>query len=289
MNMEINIRSIFPVRKMVFLLLVLMMLHLNSCRRVEDENSASPGPQCDRDTSGSGISISGMVKDGMTADNLSANILLYASNGAFCDNSTATASTEYSFSNLKSGTYTFQSTITDYQDISESKTITSSRSGLDLYSLKNVNSTDKITIILSWGNQASGAPKDLDSYISNSAGVTVYYGNKNSVSNNIWAYLDIDDTSYSGPETVTLNIPNGQLYDTNLTKVCYYTKIFTANSYWSSTKAEVSYWKNGVLTKSFSAPSTTDTSYKWWRLFDLDANLNMTTYDAALTSQPSCN
>ncbi len=289
MNIQIGYpRNCKCLPKTVLPLLVMLMLIMSSCKRVADENSASPGPQCEWETSGSGITISGMVKDGMTAESLSANILLYASNGAFCDNSTATASTEYSFSNLKAGTYTFQSTITDYRDINESKTITSSRTGLDLYSLKNINSTDKITIILSWGDQASGAPKDLDSYISNSAGTTVYYGNKNSVSNNIWAYLDIDDTSYSGPETVTLNIPNAQLYD-NLSKVCYYTKIFTTNRSWSSTMATVSYWKNGVLTKGFTAPTTTDTSYKWWRLFDLDTNLNMTTYDTAGTSQPSCN
>ncbi len=100
--------------------------------------------------------------------------------------------------------------------------------------------------------------------------------NKNDTSGDnfsVWAYLDIDDTDYSGPETISVNTSNKQLKD-NLTKICFYANIYSAGT-WSNTKAVVQYWKNGLLVEKFYAPSNSSSGYKWWNVFQLDQSLNL--------------
>ena len=122
-------------------------------------------------------------------------------------------------------------------------TFTESGSTQNIYTIKSIYSTNRIAIILSWGDKSSGAPMDIDAYLKSNTGNTINYNYKNDTSGDnfsVWAYLDIDDTDYSGPETISVNTSNKQLKD-NLTKICFYANIYSAGT-WSNTKAVVQYW-----------------------------------------------
>ena len=88
-----------PKKKIwVFLLLMLLSVALIECRQKEEYGSESGPPigadevivsECSKDTSGSGLSISGKIKDAATGDNLAASLNLLC-NGEFFAASTAT-------------------------------------------------------------------------------------------------------------------------------------------------------------------------------------------------------
>ncbi len=260
--------------KFIVLFLFLFNLSVSSCSNFDEETEN--GPQCLKDTSGNGYNISGAVKDGMTGDNLSSSLRLYSSEGMFCDNSTTTTISAFSFSDLSSGNYVIKGSVNGYSDINEKINVDSSYSAQNIYTIKSIYSTNRIAIILSWGDKSSGAPKDIDAYLKSNTGNTINYNNKNDTSGDnfsVWAYLDIDDTDYSGPETISVNTSNKQLKD-NLTKICFYANIYSAGT-WSNTKAVVQYWKNGLLVEKFYAPSNSSSGYKWWNVFQLDQSLNL--------------
>ena len=106
-----------PKKKIwVFLLLMLLAVAMMECRQQKEEYGSESGPpigadevlvsECSKDTSGSGLSISGKIKDAVTGDSLSASLNLLC-NGEFFAASSATATDGYSFKNLRATTYTF--------------------------------------------------------------------------------------------------------------------------------------------------------------------------------------
>ena len=268
-----------------FLTLIILISFSFSCTSFDEESEI--GPQCIKNSSGNGYTISGAVKDGMTGDNLTSKLILYSSEGMFCDNSTTTTSSSFSFSNLSSGNYNIKGLATNYSNINENIIVNDSYANQNIFTIKSASSINRIVIILSWGDKYSGAPEDIDAYLMSNLGTKIYYQNKNNNSNDnssVWAYLDIDDTEFSGPETISVNTVDDKLKD-NLTKLCFYTNIYSRVGSWSNSKAVVQLWKNGVLLKKYYAPNNSSNSNKWWSVFQLDRSLNITKGSGSLNSE----
>ena len=148
-------------------------------------------------------------------------------------------------------------------------------------------STEQLRVVLSWGN----AHSDLDSYMivppatSGGNSCQVNYNNQNCGG---VADLDVDDTSYYGPETTTLTNPHAGTYS-------YLVHIYgAAGKCWdtSGIKARVEVWgsKSGGLIKAVPQPLENkmprcanvdpdpETCHPFWHVFDLDATTNKFTW-----------
>ncbi|MAU06724.1 MAG: hypothetical protein CL919_02440, partial [Deltaproteobacteria bacterium] len=151
------------------------------------------------DSGSTTIAISGYVKDGKTGSKLEGAVNLYNSTGTtLLDNSSVSSSSKYSFSGLTPSTYVLKSVITNYTSVADTKCLTSSSTSKDLIALTPSQATNANVIVLTWGTTVS----DLDSHLQASDGspstAHIKYNAKGSSSD--WAILDLDDTSYSGPE-----------------------------------------------------------------------------------------
>jgi hypothetical protein len=235
------------------------------------------------------ISISGYVKDGKTGSKLSGAVNLYNSTGTVLLDNSSVSSSKYSFSGLTPSTYVLKSVITDYVSVADTKCLTSSSTSKDLIALTSAQATNANVIVLTWGTTVS----DLDSHLQASDGspstAHIKYNAKGSSSD--WAILDLDDTSYSGPETITINLDSSSGPMRNsVSKACYYVRIYTNNYSFSQTGAQVQLFQSdGTVLTNFDVPTdTTYTTKPYWHVFDLDSNLNITTKNTVSSSVPSC-
>ena len=242
----------------------------------------------------SSISISGYVKDGITGNKLSGTVNLYDSTGiTLLDNSSVSSSSKYSFADLTPGTYVLKPVATDYVSVTDTRCLTSSNNSMDLIALTSSQATNANVTVLTWGDSNSGAPADLDSGLLASGGspspTHIKYNARGSSS--AWAMLDLDDTQYSGPETIRINLDSssGPLRN-GVTKACYYVSIYTNGYSFSQTKAQVQLFQSdGTVLTNFEAPDDTNASDQYWHVFDLDSNLNITTRNTVSVTEPTCN
>lgn len=129
-----------------------------------------------------------------------------------------------------------------------------------------------IRVILTWGEN----PSDLDSHITGpkSDGSTdrfhVYYSNTNNNGSGaasdttIPCWLDVDDVTSYGPETVSVN-KSGSSYVAGTYR--YYVHHYSGSNNIPTSGAVVQVYKGSQLIRSFSAPTTTDANvgdnYVW--------------------------
>jgi len=172
----------------------------------------------------------------------------------------------YYFDNLKPGNYTIQILSTKGTDKTEVIT-----SGFNVIVLpgretSNQDSVASQTVqqgqfrfVLRWGNEESGAPSDLDSHLCGptSDGASefhTYYGNRYYYNENeeVGAFLDVDDTSWEGPETTTV-------YGRTKGEYRFYVHDFSnsesSNSYeLSKSQAFVQVFEGNTLRQTFYVP-----------------------------------
>jgi hypothetical protein len=118
-------------------------------------------------------------------------------------------------------------------------------------------------IVLTWGE----APSDLDLHMTgpmpSGARFHCYYSNKNPMSDSS-AFLDVDDMSSYGPETITMRSQTSGVY-----RVYIYNYSGGGATVLSQSGARVQVYKNSALTAVFSVPNG---SGRLWHVFDLDGN-----------------
>jgi len=127
-------------------------------------------------------------------------------------------------------------------------------------SMMPVVSGDNFRIVLTWGYN----PDDLDSHVAgtlnNGNSFHVYYGNDYEYDGNTQVcYLDVDDTTSYGPETVTLNTTTNKPY-------YYYVHRYNGNGYISTSDAQVKVYQGDRLVASFNAP-TDQGNADYWNVF----------------------
>ena len=139
------------------------------------------------------------------------------------------------------------------------------------YSLSPVLQKGETRVVLNWGFN----PRDLDAhlYTPSISGQTyhVHWKTVGSKTSNPFAFLDIDDTSSYGPETITIKqrFPG---------KYSYYVENYSRKIGASTTKiteasATVSIFQEAVKLASISPiPSDPNTAFDRWHVFDMDGN-----------------
>ncbi|MCR4777765.1 MAG: S8 family serine peptidase [Lachnospiraceae bacterium] len=126
---------------------------------------------------------------------------------------------------------------------------------------------DEYRIILTWGS----IPSDLDSHLlyyrDGSHVFHVYYGNKNAYIDGVRvANLDLDDTSYYGPETVTVTVDSSLIENGEL-RYCVH-NFSGGSAYLSESNASVAIYKGNEFIKALSV--TQNQQALVWHVFTID-------------------
>ena len=272
------------------------------------------------DSGSTTISISGYVKDGKTGTKKSGTVNLYNSTGTTLLDNSSVGTTKYSFSGLSPSTYVIKASITDYVSVTDTKCLTATDSNKDLIVLTSSQATKANVIVLSW----SSGPNDLDSHLISSGGSpspshigyvsgSTYDGKWSSSTDETtqWAWLDkdalynssetsggssnVDCTSSSSnsacpPETITIKLDStsGPIRN-SVTKACYYIYNYSGSTSFSQTNAQVQLFQSdGTLLTNLDAPADTNTLNRYWHVFDLDSNLNITIKNSFDRVAPTC-
>ena len=240
---------------------------------------------------------------------LSGTVNLYDSLGvSLLGDSSVSSSSKYTFSNLTPSTYVLKSVITDYTTVPDKKCLTSDENNKYLFSLKSSDARNANVIVLTWDSgtndldshllASGGSPEDTHiGYKGTGYGSGSGYDNASNYSQ--WAWFDKDATRNASnctstrncpPETVTLGLDStsGPIRN-NVDKACYYVYMFTGGTWSGMTGVEVMLFQSdGTFLKNFTPPADTSTSNRYWHVFDLDSNLNITIKNTVSSSAPTC-
>ena len=127
---------------------------------------------------------------------------------------------------------------------------------------------EELRIVLTWGE----SPRDLDSHLlvpksdsDGSQGFHVDYRTKgiNNSNEYPYAYLDVDDTTSNGPETITIFNTLNRTYK-------YYVHNYSESPDITTSNAKVQVYGRSGLIKTYSVP--TSGSGLYWYVFDIDAS-----------------
>ena len=166
--------------------------------------------------------VEGILFDAFDASKVPGGIALYLREGANNTTSEVVAQTvtselgEYRFENLKPGTYTVQ--VVDarenvqqhYVRMSFNVTVLANTTVQANMTVTKTVEGDQIRFVLTWGKEAEGIPSDLDSHLIGPTAISgkkfhIYFSDRNYYADGIkYADLDVDDTSWEGPETTTI-------------------------------------------------------------------------------------
>lgn len=177
---------------------------------------------------------------------------------------------KYKFEDLKPGIYTVQ--IVDLRDQEQRYISTYFNVYIEAGKESSDNGTgvspviddDQIRFVLTWGNEASGAPRDLDSHLigpkKGSGQFHTYFSEKTYAEDEIkYADLDLDDTSWEGPETTTIYKKTSGIY---YFLVHDYTNCESDTSdALSSSQAKVEVYSGSRLVQSYYVPNKSGTQW----------------------------
>jgi len=150
--------------------------------------------------------LSGTVVDAQTGEPLSGvSVGLSGSGGA----TNTDAGGAFALASVAVGSYSITASLEGYVASAGTVTIADGQTTQTVIALVALSAGDgqNVVVVLSWGS----APEDLDLHMSGPDGGSgrfhAYYSNTNPVS---FVFLDLDDTSSFGPETMTVSAADGQ-------------------------------------------------------------------------------
>lgn len=141
---------------------------------------------------------------------------------------------------------------------------------------------EELRIVLTWGE----SPRDLDSHLlvpadaSHLNGYEVYYRAKGIDDSDEYpyAFLDVDDTSSYGPETITIFNTLNHTYK-------YYVHNYSGEAEITTSNAKVQVYGRSGLIKTYNVP--TSGSGLYWYVFDIDANGRIVDKNEILSTAPT--
>ena len=181
----------------------------------------------------------------------------------------ADANGVFTFNGVAAGTYRLVGSATGYQPAVRvgvavgHNTVTS---GQDL--VLSPTGTNDIRIVLTWGS----APSDLDSHLTGpNADATrfhVYYSTRGNLTSPPFAYLDIDDVSAFGPETITITQFNSGNYRYSVHD--YSNRSSTTSTALGHSSAKVEVYTSTGLVQTFFVPNGVGTL---WTVFEMTGSI----------------
>jgi hypothetical protein len=208
--------------------------------------------------------------------------ILNSTTGAVVAQGTTDTLGNYTISNIALGTYSAQFSIGGFStySISSPGAVVGGKSYNVNAALSPSMPTGQVRIVLSWTAQKTGAVRDVDSYLlepGTAANAPVYWFSRNGAYSN----LDVDQTQWVGPETVTI---------TNLAAVGTFT-YYIAN--WSdpsiaaalgNSNVVVTVYNSSGLIKQYHVPPYTGATGLVYELFTINNSVitDILAYDQPL-------
>ena len=125
---------------------------------------------------------------------------------------------------------------------------------------------DGMQIVLTWNDKIRDVDSHICGYINNSRIFHVYYSDKNYYEDGtLYVNLDVDDTSYYGPETTTI------FYASTSMKYVFYAYNWSKENTLDKCAGNVKVYYQGDLLYSIDMP-TEPTDYNYWRVLEYDAD-----------------
>lgn len=155
----------------------------------------------------------------------------------------------YSLGMVPDGKYQLTAVKFGYTDY-ESEITVDGNEAANINMIPPTSSTTEYKAVLSWGEK----PRDEDSHLVGSDGTSapyhVYYGNKDAydANGNRIAWLDHDDTTSYGPETLTFDVNSNGTYN-------YYVHNYSGEAPLNTSGAKVELWKGNTLIKTYTIPA----------------------------------
>ena len=167
----------------------------------------------------------------------------------------------YYLANLSAGYHSFRVSFTGYLSATETVLVLGPQMITKNFALSPALSPGEMRIVLTWGEN----PRDLDSHLwlPDATPYHIYYANKGSSTSFPFAWLDRDDTTGYGPETVTIS----QRYPGIYTYAVY---LYAGTGTLSTSGARVQVYGASGLTNQFYVPATG--SGRWWYVFNFDGS-----------------
>ncbi|MCC8051214.1 MAG: Ig-like domain-containing protein [Clostridiales bacterium] len=231
--------------------------------------------------------VTGVLTDAYTGEAISYSVILKIRSGSNNVSGTAVQTITvaasdngaYTFEELEAGAYTIQVLSNEDDDTtimatSFNVTVVAGTTVTNNFTITPSLESDQIRFVLTWGNAESGAPSDLDSHLVGPAGdgasrfhtwyvdMEYYYGST------LYDGLDVDDTSYEGPETTTVYVKTSGTYS-------FYVYDFSDQEDEDSTimsnysSAIVNAYEGSTLRATYYVP--TGQSGNLWHVCDYDA------------------
>lgn len=213
-------------------------------------------------------SVSGNVKNATNNETISGlTVQLFLHKGNTIGSPLATTITDsdgnYTFENLGAQQYTIQIAGTDdYISNKKSVCVSAAEESTANILVSPKLSGEGIRFVLTWGSKDSGAPADLDAHLigptANGGTFEVNYASRNFAFDDIaYAQLDVDNTDYEGPETITIHSVTDGIYT-------YYVHNFSGTPDFSFSGAQVNVYQGSELISTYNAPSETPNDY--WKV-----------------------
>lgn len=164
---------------------------------------------------------------------------------------------EYSFYNIEAGDYTVEVSKENY--IGEEKQVSHDGSVSQVnFVLSEELETDEYRYVLTW----SEYPEDLDIHLFTEEGDHIYFGNMGDEDSSPFIYLDRDDLTSYGPETITMKqLQASSIYVHNYSGANYDDLPI------SDSEAEVKVYKGNSMIQNFTVPETG--TGPWWYVMDI--------------------
>jgi len=175
-------------------------------------------------------------------------------------NATTDSSGNFTFSGLQAGNYSLTTSINGFISDTRLVTVTVGNTTTVVVSLSPVLTSSEYRVVLSWGS----APTDLDLYAFVPTGTgcyTVSWTDMGAETAPPYTFLDVDDVSSYGPETITIKQQMNGTYQ-------FWVDNFSETPDITTSAAEVRLYNGANLVRTFSIP-TMPTGNLGWHVFDL--------------------
>lgn len=215
--------------------------------------------------------ISGTVRHALNATGIAGVTVALYDNIALGPITTQTsdANGDFTFNNVSAGTYRLHASATGFTSVNRTGVAVGNgnvTSGQDI--VLAPSGTNFVRIVLTWGN----SPFDLDSHITGPSGGTrfhVYYAGRGSLSAAPFTFLDIDDVSAFGPETITITqLNSGGNYRYSVHD--FSNRSSTTSTALGASGARVEVYTSAGLAQTFPVPQGAGTL---WTVFELSGTL----------------